>query len=61
LEAVGKNIADMTRRPSDFTRQTVAFWEKNETEPSLETIAAICELLECDLDWLVRGERKAQQ
>ena len=40
----------------DVSRQAVSKWESGEAYPETEKIIAICDLFDCDMDELVRGE-----
>ncbi len=37
------------------SRQTVSRWETDSTFPDIETLIKLCDLFECDLDTLIRG------
>ena len=37
------------------SRQTVSRWETDSTFPDVETIIKLCDIFECDMDTLVRG------
>ena len=38
------------------SRQTVSRWETDSVYPDVETVIKLCELLECDMETLVRGD-----
>ena len=67
---VGKNIkrfrekASMTQQELGgklcVTRQAVSSWENGKTEPDLETLGKIAEVLEVSAEELIYGETKTQ-
>ncbi len=38
------------------SRQTVSRWETDSVYPDVETVIKLCEVLECDMETLVRGD-----
>ena len=43
------------------SRQTVSRWETDSTFPDVETIISLCDIFECDMDTLVRGDAKNEE
>ena len=42
------------------SRQTISRWETDSVYPDVETVIRLCELLECDMETLVRGDASAE-
>ncbi len=38
------------------SRQTISRWETDSVYPDVETVIKLCEILECDMETLVRGD-----
>ncbi len=38
------------------SRQTVSRWENDSFFPDMDTLIKLCDLFECDMDTLVRGQ-----
>jgi transcriptional regulator with XRE-family HTH domain len=60
MEAVGKSVAHKNRPQGAYSPQAVQQWERNQTSPDVETVAAFAELVRWDLNWLIRGRRGAR-
>ncbi len=43
------------------SRQTISRWETDSVYPDVETVIKLCELLECDMETLVRGDASAER
>lgn len=43
------------------SRQTVSRWETDSVYPDVETVIRLCEILECDMETLVRGDASAEK
>ena len=43
------------------SRQTVSRWETDSTFPDVEMLMNLCELFDCDLDTLVRGNAREKE
>ena len=43
------------------SRQTVSRWETDSVYPDVETVIKLCELLECDMETLVRGDASKEK
>ena len=43
------------------SRQTISRWETDSVYPDVETVIRLCELLECDMETLVRGDASAEK
>lgn len=43
------------------SRQTISRWENDSVLPDLEMIIKLCELFDCDMDTLVRGDPEAKE
>ena len=42
------------------SRQTVSRWETDSVYPDVETVIRLCEILDCDMETLVRGDASAE-
>ena len=42
------------------SRQTISRWETDSVFPDVETIIKLCELFDCDMDTLVRGDAESK-
>ena len=42
------------------SRQTISRWETDSVYPDMETVIKLCELLDCDMETLVRGDASAE-
>lgn len=43
------------------SRQTISRWETDSVYPDVETVIRLCEILECDMETLVRGDASAEK
>ncbi|MBQ7378860.1 MAG: helix-turn-helix transcriptional regulator [Clostridia bacterium] len=43
------------------SRQTISRWETDSVYPDVETVIRLCEILECDMETLVRGDASAKE
>lgn len=43
------------------SRQTVSRWETDSVYPDVETVIKLCEVLECDMETLVRGDASIEK
>ena len=43
------------------SRQTISRWETDSVYPDVETVIKLCEVLECDMETLVRGDASAEK
>lgn len=43
------------------SRQTISRWETDSVYPDMETVIKLCELLDCDMETLVRGDASAEK
>lgn len=43
------------------SRQTISRWETDSVYPDVETVIKLCEILECDMETLVRGDASAEK
>ena len=43
------------------SRQTISRWENDSILPDVETIIKLCELFDCNMDTLVRGDAEAEE
>ena len=43
------------------SRQTISRWENDSVFPDVETIIKLCELFDCNMDTLVRGDAEAEE
>lgn len=47
---------EMFAEKMEVSRQTVSKWEQGDAYPEMDRLIKICEMFECDLDTLVRGD-----
>lgn len=43
------------------SRQTISRWETDSVYPDVETVIRLCEILECDMETLVRGDASTEK
>ena len=43
------------------SRQTISRWETDSVYPDVETVIKLCEILECDMETLVRGDASTEK